>query len=192
MKKFIVMFFLLVFLLKTSFSQSYNGIEIGKSLNETKANLLAKGFIPLKESTNISVSYYKYINGKKNKVHVVYTPITKVVWKLMVSVDEATSWMDTKNKYIKYEDILSKKYGEAYKSEINFELPYYDGDGYEIQAIHLDKAEIYTLFSCDKGLVMLEIESFERGKSEILIHYINQSASELYESELQKINSNIY
>lgn len=177
----------------TAYSQSYDGIEVGKNIASTKNIIISRGYKYYNALTDNSITYYKYVNGTKTYITVVYTPYTYLVWKLMVSVDYAYSWMDAKSKYLKYIGILSDKYGTNVNSSVTFESPYYEGDGYEIQALYLDKAEIYTIYK-DKNdnLIMLELDSFSKDKAEILIHYENTIVSEVNKQELIKKNNKTY
>lgn len=191
MKKLLTIIIILFAL--TGYSQSYNGIELGKNITYTKKVIVNKGYKYHSVVTDNSITYYKYINGKKTYITLVYTPYTNLVWKILVTVDYASSWMDAKNKYLKYFYILNNKYGEQINENIKFESPYYEGDGYEIQALYLDKAEIYTIYKDQNdNLIMLELDSFNKNTVEILIHYENNIASEINKQELIKKNNKIY
>lgn len=177
----------------SAYSQSYNGIEVGKSFETTKSVVLSKGYVYSKVVSNNAVVYTKTINGVKNNIVLVYTPYTRIVWKIIAEVDYATSWMSAKNKYLRYVGILSDKYGAHVNGEVSFESPYFEGDGYEIQALYLDKAEIYSVYQDQNGnYIMLEMESFDKSKISLLIHYQNIEATKLNDQELERKNSKIY
>lgn len=186
---------LIVSLLITSaliYAQSYNGIAVGNSLSVTKSQILAKGFRYEKSQTSTSQTYYKYVDGQKVILSIVYTPYTKIVWKFLVEVDHATSWMSAKEKYLRYTEILSARYGDHTSGDVTFESPYYDGDGYEIQALYLDKAEVYSVFETQGGIVMLTLDAWEKGTAVILLHYQNARASEINKNEQTQRNEKMY
>lgn len=192
MKNLIVILLLVIHSIFAN-SQSYNGIEVGKDLASTKAKVLSKGFVQVKKDLKNCLVYQKYENGKKLEIYLIHTPYTKIVWKLAVFVDDATSWSRSKEKYFKYVSILTNKYGDPKTSVDEFESPYYEGDGYEIQALYLGKASIGSIFQDTNGnYITIELGSFDKGKADIIIHYENDKASKLNDKEMEKVNNNIY
>jgi hypothetical protein len=191
MKK--LLFIVAMMLHMTSNSQSYNGIKVGQSLEITKAAVLAKGFKFIKKHTENSYTYQKKINGLLVKLHLVVTPNSNVVWKFLVYVDENTSWYDSKKSYINMMDILSKKYGAPSNTLVEWENPYYEGDGYEMQAIYLNKCKMLTFFNDEEGnFITLDIGAFTVDKTIIMIHYENKNAHKIKEKETERVNQQIY
>ncbi len=62
--------------------------------------------------------------------------------KVAMMTTSYTSWGFTVSQYNKMYNLLTEKYGEAALDVNKFEEPYYEGDGYEMSAIGLGKAEI--------------------------------------------------
>lgn len=174
-------------------AQSYNGIKVGQGLEVTKAAVLAKGFKFIKKNTDNSYTYQKLINGQLITLHIVATPYSKIVWKFLVYVDENTSWFDSKRSYANMVDILSKKYGKSTGSLMDWESPYYEGDGYEIQAMYYDKCTLLTFFEDNEGnFITLDLDAFTIGKSTLMIHYENKKAQEIKDRETDRVNQQMY
>lgn len=192
MKKITTLLFVL-FLSIVTFSQSYNGIKLGRNLSQTKSELVSKGFIFQKYLTSNSQVFQKIIDGRKVVLTIVYSPNTKIVWKFLVEVDEATSWTTAKDKYLNYVSILNQKYGQHINIVADWEKPYYEGDGYEIQALYFDKATIMTEYQDEEGNgIVLDLDAYKINRATILIHYENQKAHEIYINEQNKINQQMY
>lgn len=68
----------------------------------------------------------------------------------------------TQDLYDELKEIITSKYGKS-ESYRNFKTPYEDGDGYEMQAVKLGKADIssYWKFPSDR-IISLNIESTEK------------------------------
>ena len=174
-------------------AQSYHGIKVGQGIEATKAAVLAKGFKFIKKNTDNSYTYQKKIDGRIVTLHIVCTPYSKIVRKMLVYVDENTSWFDSKRSYVNMVEILTSKYGEPSSTLVNWESPYYEGDGYEIQAMYFDKCTLLTFFNDSEGnYITLDLDAFTIGKSTLMIHYENKKAQEIKDRETNRVNQQMY
>jgi hypothetical protein len=191
MKK--VLFIVAMMLHIMSNAQSYNGIKVGMPLVQTKSTIVSKGYKYEKALTDNSCTYTKIENGKKITLIIVWTPYTKLVWKVLVYVDVAYSWTSAKDKYKDYLTILSNKYGEYENSVVEWEKPYYEGDGYEVQALYYDKCKILTIFKdAEDNAIILDLDAYKINVATIMIHYENKKASEINNQEKERVNNQIY
>lgn len=116
--------------------------------------------------------------NKNVKLIVLSTPKTNTVWKVSVAFEEAVSWSSLKSSYKEYKQLYTKKYGigDSYEFFID---PYYDGDGYELQALELEKCRYMTFFETTNGTIAIELN-----KSKCLqIGYEDKINSKLAENE---------
>lgn len=174
-----------------TFAQTVNGIELGKPLSETIAKVKAKGF-----TFNYSEASYTSYNGKigNEKVNftLYFTPKTKIVWKILViMLKPHKSWSSTLSDYNKYKNILVEKYGEPSDDYHYFISPYYEGDGYEMQALDQEKCTYSAYFNLPNG----NIASVSIGKSSmglITIDYENVVAGDLRDKEKSDIDNKVF
>lgn len=54
---------------------------------------------------------------------------------------------------------FSIKYGSPTSHYEFFKDPYYDGDGYELQALELDKCTYFTIWKLDYGNISIQMSS---------------------------------
>ena len=134
---------------------------------------------------------YNKCHSKKTTSQMLYnviyinTPISKKVWKFAVYLPAQTSWYSIKNQYQAKLSTLKDKYGEPKSSYENFINPYYEGDGYEMSAVTLDKVN-YSAF-WDNG-ISIEISKYKQVK----ICYENAENSALDDTEKTKIESKVF
>jgi len=175
-----------------SFGQTFNGIELGKNLVQTQLELKNKGFVLLKNSGNV-YQYSGKVGSDNVEVYIVCTPKTKTIWKLQVEIDKSYSWFSAKNSFDKYYGILSEKYGQSKDDYKFFSSPYYDGDGYELQALYVDKCFWTSAWNdTNQNTISLELVSYERGISLTLISYENKIGVELKITEQNEIDNKTF
>lgn len=81
--------------------------------------------------------------------------------------------------------MLSTKYGKTEKSVELFEEPYYEGDGYELQALRLGKLLYTSMFDAKNGDITLQL-IYVDGAHLVLV-YTDEHNKALYESEIRAI-----
>lgn len=93
--------------------------------------------------------------GKDNcEIYVYGTDNAKMVHLVAVKFSEHVSWSSLKNEYLSFKKSYTEKYGKP-KSYEFFKNPYYEGDGYELQALKLDKCTFASVFTTTGGNIML-------------------------------------
>jgi hypothetical protein len=192
MKK-IILSFVLTFLSCSFLSaQSFNGVPLGKGIEETNQLFINKGFKPLR-----SVNGIKYLTGSvagdKYEIGLVYTPISKKVWKIVVYTMPVYTWSVLKYQHAKFKEILTRNYGEPTSDFWHFSSPYYEGDGFELQAIRKGALISAVFFRDDKGNhIYMELESYQIGQGQVCVSYENSVTQELNKAETIKLENSSF
>ena len=97
--------------------------------------------------------------GKKANIFILPTPKTKIVWKVGVSLEKQISWSSLKSEYYKIKESYIKKYGQPKHTFESFDEPYYEGDGYELQALKLEKCTYESYFETPEGMIKVGMDS---------------------------------
>lgn len=165
--------------------QEFLGIKPEGSRLEVVNKFIAKGFKVKPQSANQNVtSMLGIYAGTKYEVNIVSTPTSKKVWKISVYLPAETNWYSLKATYEKFLETLTNKYGQPNQSYNFFQSPYYEGDGYEMSAVMLEKCQ-YSAFWDN---LYIQITQWKQ----VNISYENQINAELKEKETEKLNSNIF
>lgn len=174
-----------------TFGQTVNGIELGKPLSETIAKVKAKGFV-FQSSEASYTSYNGKIGNEKVNLTIYFTPKTKTVWKmLLVMLTPHKSWGSTLSDYNRYKKILVEKYGEPSDDYHFFSSPYYEGDGYEMQALYNEKCTYSAYFNLPNG--NFASVSIGKGYSGLIaIDYENGVAGDLRDQEKSDIDNKVF
>ena len=118
-------------------------------------------------------------------IMVLCTSNSKSVWKVAVIFPEQTSWSSLKSEYKSFKDSYIQKYGKPDSYEF-FSNPYYEGDGYELQALQLNKCTYSSFFDTPSGGIVLEID---KDKS-VRVVYEDAINTEIRKKELEEVVSN--
>jgi hypothetical protein len=191
MKKFLLipLLFLIPFL---SHSQvEFNGMRVGESLEITKKNFIAKGFVQKSSKGNV-ITWEGTFGGKTGRIYTVSTPKSKLVWKFLVVAETHTDWYDTKASLNKYIEIFTKKYGAHSDQYFYFRNPYEEGDGHEMLALNLDKVVCLYNWNIPGGSILLEITSVKYGEAEIRISYEDEEVTKINTEEKSQIDNNTF
>lgn len=185
MKK--LLFVLLTVLSTTSFAQSFNGITIGGKLSEFVSAMKEKGYTYVKATETGGAIMSGTLSGNIVELWISVTPKTKLVWKLSIYFPENDSWYSMKSEYEKYKSALTEKYGTPDKTFEFFKSPYYDGDGYEMTAVRVEKAVFSTYWIKNESnyAISLSITKF----SQLRISYENVRNSSIDDKEKKEINN---
>lgn len=109
----------------------------------------------------VSEEYVAIMEGEfanENCEIVLYSsPKTKTMHSIIVNFAEQNSWYSLKSKYLKLKEQLTSKYNFTPKSTEYFADPYYEGDGYEMQALKREKCFYFSTFNFNKGKIGLYI-----------------------------------
>lgn len=165
----------------------FMGVKIEGSRTEIISKLKAKGFNPAQTSSqNKNATILKgFVGNKECEVYVSFTPKTNLAWKLTCYLPKQTDWYSLKNEYNHYLTLLTEKYGEPNSKFDFFSRPYYEGDGYEMLAVSLDKCN-YSAFWNNN--LYLQITKFEQ----VAISYENPINGDLKDKEKSQIESNVF
>lgn len=181
--------FLLICLLVCSsfaFSQSqgehltFKGISIKGTVESFANKMIAKGYQRKITDNNYVVMHGDFV-GEECDIYLLSSPKTNIIWKVGVFVPESSDWYELKHKYFKMKEQLKEKYGECESFEF-FRDPYYEGDGYEMQAIRNHKCSYTSFFETSIGSVCLQIDD-----SQLIISYEDSVNSKIMASERDNI-----
>lgn len=160
---------------------TFKGIPIDGTIAEFGQKLTADGFI-IKEKTDEIMELNGNFGGVDGcKVVVFTTPKSKQVYSIMVLFPTAESWYSLKSDYKDYKAMLAAKYGKAETTVERFTDPYYEGDGYEIQALRLSKASYASFFHTDNGSVTAALSYMDGAR--LFLIYSDKHNDALNESE---------
>ena len=115
------------------------------------------------------------------------SPKTKTVWKVVVELPDQTSWTSVKSRYSDFKEKFKKKYGAPEKSYEFFTTPYYEGDGYELQAIKLEKGYYYTFWETDLGLISVSVDASSSSKGRVEFNYEDNASRAIMRNERSSI-----
>jgi hypothetical protein len=175
---------LLILTTTSLLGQEFLGVKVDGKKDAAIAVFKSKGFI-LKSDKDNSAVLNGTAGGKKVELFIHYTPISKLVWGFFVFLPEKTSWYSLKAEYQEYLDLLTEKYGEPKDKYNFFSTPYDEGDGYELQAVELEKCS-YSAFW--EKYYSIKITKWKQVK----IAYENEINSALDDKETKQINKNAF
>lgn len=159
MKKILFLLFLLPAICFGQERMEFRGISFNCSISEFVSKLKSLGYKSVETDDNLVVMNGKF-TGKDCDLYISSTPKTKKVCKVMVYFDKENDWDKLKGRYEEYRDLYKKKYGESRCSSYEFfKKPYYEGDGYELQALELDKCVYSSFFDTPAGYIVVKMFS---------------------------------
>ena len=97
------------------------------------------------------------------------THTSKLVYCVNVRLPKEQSWFTIRREYKELKTQFNSKYGKGVSYEY-FIDPYYEGDGYEMQALRHGKCKYFTKWNVDDGTIILYLETEER----ISIAYVDK------------------
>lgn len=163
-------------------AQEFMGVKVAGTASSVIAQFKSKGFTLVKQDVSFASLKGVGLNGKDLEVNLVYSPNSKLVWKISVYLPERTSWNTLKNEYQTYLESLTAKYGKPKDSFSFFSSPYEEGDGYEMTAVAVEKCNYAAYFEN----VTIDIAKFKQ----VNIAYENSANYEIFKRERELINQN--
>ena len=160
MKK-LVLLFAAILLSASSFAQEhldFRGVPIVGHLERFITKMENLGYTLDRIVDNAAIMSGKFTN-KNAELIILASPKTKTVWKVAVHFDEEVSWSSLKSSYREYKELYTKKYGTPTNSFEYFKDPYYEGDGYELQALRKEKCTYVTYYKLSSGYVFVKMTS---------------------------------
>ena len=186
MKKLLLLLSIFVVLNQPVFAQSFNGVPISGNINEAVNKFKAKGFKFIKKEGNSYVFSGKVFN-EVVELYLLASPYTKQYVKCSIFFPES-AWLTLKRDYNKYVELFVEKYGYHTGQIENFIDPYYEGDGYELNALELEKCVYGTYWVRDDVSMLIEISKYKQVK----IVYENNKLMDVFQKELQRQQFNSY
>jgi hypothetical protein len=161
------------------------GIKVGGTREEVIYKFRAKGFTVVKNRADENTVIMAGKAGSMPiELYASFTPISGKCWALTVYLPEQTSWYSLKNQYEEYLEIMTSKYGRPNSSYSSFITPYYEGDGYELSALKLEKC-IYSAFW---NTCYIQMSKYLQVK----IQYENTINSGLLDAERERVNKRVF
>jgi hypothetical protein len=169
-------------------SQSFDGVPISGDLPTAIARYKAKGYT-LDKYTSSGVILNGKILSNNIQLFIFVTPKSKKVYKMVAYLDEDFSWSSLKNNYNRFLNIFIDKYGNPDGSYESFTTPYFEGDGYELSAVGLDKVN-YSAYWLNKYAMNLaiEISTFKQVK----LTYENKELMSIKRTEQAQIEASAF
>ena len=160
---------------------SFKGVEMNKTLNGFKNELVKQGYTVVETGEEGIALKGKFAGFSDCVIIVLVTPVDKKVHCVTVLLPEQDSWYSLKSRYEDFKSSFTKKYGSPDYDKHIFISPYYEGDGYEMQALNKNKC-IYGatyLQSTGEITIMITGEGYSEGRVSIV--YKDKINSELNE-----------
>lgn len=132
--------------------------------------LKSKGFKVKKYDAIVTTMTGVFLGNLTNEVLIIHTPKSKKVWKVVVYMQEQIGWSSLKSEYVSLLSKLNNKYGEPSSSYFSFMSPYEEGDGYEMNAVELEKTNIVAWWNLthqdgtESGTITLELSKWKQNK----------------------------
>ena len=162
MTRFILLLIISLFCITTVQSQSqhmlFKNIPIDGALDSFVRKMEREGFTTTYSYQDGTVVVMKgpFI-GQICEIYIIATNNTKTVWKVVAQLPQKKSWNTLKTDYFKLKELYTTKYGQPSDSFEFFSKPYYEGDGYELQALRKDKCNFVTFFTFQEGGITVKI-----------------------------------
>jgi len=166
---------------------TFKGVSMGCNITTFVSQLKAKGFTVNYEADKGVILEGDFAGKSNCKVYVLPTKQSKMVWKVAVKFPEQSSWYSIKSEYKSFKESYNNKYGKGRSYEY-FSDPYYDGDGYELQALRLEKCTYMTIYETAEGNIMLIIGD----DKSVAVHYEDKITTAIKKrEEEQSVSSDI-
>ncbi len=164
---------------------SFKGVSMGCNISTFVSKLKSLGYVEKAREGDLVVLSGDFAGKDDCEIYVMSTSASKQVWKVGVFFPKQVSWDSLKGEYKNFKESYTEKYGEP-KSYEFFKDPYYEGDGYELQALRLEKCRYVSFFDTPVGGIILEIGSTES----VLVQYEDAINVSIKNEEAQNIISN--
>jgi len=178
----IISFFISV---SAAFSQQFNGVNISGDLPTAINSFKEKGYSTSKFITNGVIMNGK-VGNTEIELFLLTTPKSKKLYKATVYLPTKETWYAIKQNYLDYLEVLTTKYGTPHQSYDFFSKPYFEGDGYEMSALKLEKCT-YSAFwlNVDNTSIVIQISKY----NQVMISYQNDANQKIAASERDAQNN---
>lgn len=171
---------------------SFKGIPFNTSLSEFTKQLTSKGMVlshTQTESTLIATTFKGNFAGYSDCEVFVFSTLDKsCIFKVSVYLPVKTIWGDLKSCYNGMLDSYKDKYGEPKDDFKFFSTPYYEGDGYEMTAVEIEKCFYAAIWELRYGNILMEISKYKQVR---IVYEDENNIKKVIEKKKQVINDDI-
>ena len=160
----------------------FMGIEMNCAVDIAMLDLEKKGFEIIDIRKEGYIMSGKFID-RNALVTLHATPKTNLFYRANIIFNEHTSWYSLKSEFLEVVKYYKAKY-KSISSSRTFIDPYYEGDGYELQGVSMDKCFYYERFEAEGGKISIEISDMKR----VQIRYEDKNNAKKNEQETIAIN----
>lgn len=160
----------------------FMGIEMNCAVDIAMLDLEKKGFEIIDIRKEGYIMSGKFID-RNALVTLHATPKTNLFYRANIFFNEHTSWYSLKSEFLEVVKYYKAKY-KSISSSRTFIDPYYEGDGYELQGVSMDKCFYYERFEAEGGKISIEISDMKR----VQIRYEDKNNAKKNEQETIAIN----
>ena len=160
----------------------FMGIEMNCAVDIAMLALEKKGFEIIDIRKEGYIMSGKFID-RNALVTLHATPKTNLLYRANIFFNEHTSWYSLKSEFLEVVKYYKAKY-QSISSSRTFIDPYYEGDGYELQGVSMDKCFYYERFEAEGGKISIEISDMKR----VQIRYEDKNNAKKNEQETIAIN----
>lgn len=160
----------------------FMGIEMNCAVDIAMLDLEKKGFEIIDIRKEGYIMSGKFID-RNALVTLHATPKTNLLYRANIFFNEHTSWYSLKSEFLEVVKYYKAKY-KSISSSRTFIDPYYEGDGYELQGVSMDKCFYYERFETEGGKISIEISDMKR----VQIRYEDKNNAKKNEQETIAIN----
>lgn len=134
----------------------FKGIPVNGSKESFLENLKIKGFEFVEDDDDTITLTGKFANMDCSLI-VLLSPISKIIYKVVLYGPEATEWYELKSQYESLKNTYKAKYGKPEHDLEGFTDPYYEGDGNEILAARSEHVIFSAYWHTPSGVISVRI-----------------------------------
>lgn len=149
--------------------QVFKGVSMGETGTSFIKQLTTSGGLKLTKEEDITNCHIYSLSGSfagydNCEIFVYALPDLSAVFKAVVFLPEQTGWYSLKSQFNKLKDAYINKYGTYKRYYHDFDEPYYEGDGYEMSAVRLEKCNYFVYWEFEYGSVGITISKYKQVK----------------------------
>ena len=191
MKKFCCLIIVLTFV-AYSFAQeeehlTFKNIPISGSISSFISKMKEAGFTLVEQIDDGAIMKGSFVGYSDCSVFVFCSSSSKTVWKVVAQLPSQSSWSSVKSRYRDFKEKYTTKYGEPFKNFEFFTDSYYEGDGYELQAMKLEKGYYSTYWKTERGFIVVSIDASSNSNGWVRLAYEDKEGVEIKRNELSAI-----
>lgn len=166
---------------------TFKNIPIEGSVSAYVAKLEAVGFQLVESTANNAILKGTFAGFDDCTIVVIGSESSNTVWKVVANLPHQVSWTSTCSRYEELKRQYTDKYGKPAKSYEFFIDPYELGDGYELQAIKLEKGYYIAFWDLSEGSIWVEIKASRNSDGWICLGYQDAAGVEVMQQEKDQV-----